>query len=821
MTNWWDSAPLAQTKPAATQGNWWDAAPLATAPKAETKPQGQPEANSMADYAMAVPEGITKGLMGVVALPRTLNDLAAKGVDWATGEAGHRSLAKDIGLPTYQDVKGGFEKGVSKIGQNVFNKQGEAVMPEAQGFVPKLIESGAAMAAPIPGAGVEKAINYGSRFAGGVTSELAGQMPGIKGTSWEAPVRIAASFVGPAGVQGVKSAVFPEAAADTAEVAARAKELGVPLSLDQVAPSKVRNTVQKISQELPFSGVDDFTTNQRAAWNKALVKTLGEDADSLHPEVIQGFLERTGKEFDNILSGKSVTADKAALQGVNDLLKSSKNTYGPETLGVLENNISDLKSMVKKSQIPGEALSSFRSQLVRSMARASGDAKSALGDLLEHVDDLASSALSGDEQAALGTVRRQYRNFKTVEPLLEKAQNGVVNPTDLMSRVAASKYIKASRTPVGQDDLVDLARIGKMMPIKGGSDTFQKVAGGGAVGGALMNPSAAVVAAPKVAAGLGANRLFQSYVNQNPYFVNAAVEKALAGNPKALQVVQALSSGGGAAGGGGVSGPTSQVLNALSGAASIPNNPSVLQRAGKAVKDGLSKVDPAKNRLASRPEAAIIAASLAGGGALGNYLGAQDYYAAHPATNTPTLNREDAPVIPNSAADQKPMPTASDRTNFIQKLFHVESGNNPNAAAKTSNAVGLGQFVPATWLPVFDKLWPEHKGWTPEQKLEKRRDPAFMEKATHFLLDENDHMLQKSDLPLTDGTRYLMWFLGPSARNVLNAPANHPVTPDMVGAGAIKANPTILRGKTAAQVVQWAEAKMAGALPNVQLASNI
>lgn len=161
---------------------------------APTTPQGSPEANSIADYAMAVPTGITKGLMGLVSAPRELNDLAAKGVDWATGTPGHASLAKDIGLPSYQDVKGGFEKAVTGVGNALPGAKGQAVLPNAQGAIPKMIETGASFATPIPGAGAISLPSTAARFVGGVASEGAGQA--TEGTALEPYARVGAGIGG-------------------------------------------------------------------------------------------------------------------------------------------------------------------------------------------------------------------------------------------------------------------------------------------------------------------------------------------------------------------------------------------------------------------------------------------------------------------------------------------------------------------------------------------------------------------------------------------------------------------------------------------------
>jgi hypothetical protein len=133
-------------------------------------------------------------------------------------------------------------------------------------------------------------------------------------------------------------------------------------------------------------------------------------------------------------------------------------------------------------------------------------------------------SLPPERADAIRTLNKQYRNFKTVEPLLEKSVGGRINPTDLMNRVASSKFIKASRKDIGQDELVDLAEIGKFMTKQGGSDTAQKQAVMGGLYGlggtaAYFDPLSAGVA-------LGANRILQK-VNQSSGLLEKSVEKSL------------------------------------------------------------------------------------------------------------------------------------------------------------------------------------------------------------------------------------------------------------------------------------------------------
>lgn len=321
------------------------------------------------------------------------------------------------------------------------------------------------------------------------------------------------------------------------DLAATAKnKFGIDLSIDQIAPSKVRDTVQKISQNIPGSGVDAFQEKQTTQWMRGVAKTLGEDADNLAPEVIQKYLKRAGTDFESALANKTITFEQKDINALADVAAMAKRKVSTGLADVVQNNVDDVLDNLSKfsvknggrRDVPGEKLASLRSQLLADLPSIEGGARQQVAKIIDKIDEVVDRALSPAEVKKLANARLQWRNFRTLEPLLEKSPDGMINPTQLMQKVASSKYIKASRKKVGEDDLVDLARIGKQfLPKKGGSDTAQKLIGAGAVGSlgtlALTNPPAALAIAAKLAVGAGANRGYQKLVNQSPNVVKNLV----------------------------------------------------------------------------------------------------------------------------------------------------------------------------------------------------------------------------------------------------------------------------------------------------------
>jgi hypothetical protein len=149
----------------------------------------------------------------------------------------------------------------------------------------------------------------------------------------------------------------------------------------------------------------------------------------------------------------------------------------------------------------------------------------------------------------------------------------------------------------------------------------------------------------------------------------------------------------------------------------------------------------------------------------------------------------------------------SDET--LSRVIQIESAGNPNAKAKTSSATGLGQFIESTWMAVVSKHRPDLlKGRTRAEVLALRRDPSLAVEMLARFTEDNAAALGKG---YGDGDLYLAHFASVgTARKILQA---FPATPvnKIVAPAAIDANPSILRGKTCAELRTWAMRKMSAA----------
>lgn len=147
---------------------------------------------------------------------------------------------------------------------------------------------------------------------------------------------------------------------------------------------------------------------------------------------------------------------------------------------------------------------------------------------------------------------------------------------------------------------------------------------------------------------------------------------------------------------------------------------------------------------------------------------------------------------------------------FMQRVRAVESSGNDAAAAGTSSAFGRYQFTRGTWLSYFIKRFGT-MGLTREQILAKRADGRLQDLLMGDLTADNAAALRRIGAPVTEGNLYLAHFLGPAdAEKVLRASPETPLQ-GLISGDSIAANAKVLGGKTAGDVIAFADRKMGSA----------
>lgn len=160
-------------------------------------------------------------------------------------------------------------------------------------------------------------------------------------------------------------------------------------------------------------------------------------------------------------------------------------------------------------------------------------------------------------------------------------------------------------------------------------------------------------------------------------------------------------------------------------------------------------------------------------------------------------------------ADSSKADTGNPIQDAVSRIIGYESGNDPNIKNKKSTAEGLGQFIDSTWFHMVRKYRPDiANGKTNAQLKALKRDPALSREMTTRYVEENAALLKKHGFPVNVRNLYVMHFLGSGeGPKLLRADPNQPVS-SFISAQSINANKTVLSGKTAQQVLDWAARAM-------------
>lgn len=146
---------------------------------------------------------------------------------------------------------------------------------------------------------------------------------------------------------------------------------------------------------------------------------------------------------------------------------------------------------------------------------------------------------------------------------------------------------------------------------------------------------------------------------------------------------------------------------------------------------------------------------------------------------------------------------------LVDRIIGVESGGNPTARNPNSTATGLGQFIESTWLRMFKEHFPDRAaGMTNAAILALREDAAISRQMVQLYLEENARHLQAAGVAITDANLYLAHFLGPGGATSLINSAPGTLANNVLSAGQVNANQSILDGKTREEVIAWAQRKV-------------
>lgn len=453
---------LTKQAPAAASSQAPDAfADTLTAP---ASPEAQTQQAMIADSRpMAwIGNGLMRGVHQATDVPA---EALARGADY---------LANKLGFQTTQGQQ-------TAAGDQAFNSAYDA-NPANKGTGPAAARMAGNMAVTIPAAmGVGKVIAPLASLAGPLAPVASGAAQGaaVNGMTGE-DVNIGAMIGGALGGAGavIGKGINKLMISKDPGVAAAVNDYGIPLRAGQVTDNKFVRYLDSQVGNLPFSGQEASNAAQRAAVNKAVAGSFGENATKITPQVMQNAKDRIGGVMNDIEARTTIQADPQLLHDLSAIETSAQKT--PSIYNDVRPHITDIleTAAANGGTIPGkayQALVGHNSDLATAAQSGQGVVKnyaSQIRDALENA--MQRYAADGDAQA-YSNARLQYKNMMTVAPLVNKGVPGDINPLLLQGAANRSFKNNAFRGAGDLGEIGDIAQTYLRAPPDSGTATRQLI----------------------------------------------------------------------------------------------------------------------------------------------------------------------------------------------------------------------------------------------------------------------------------------------------------------------------------------------------------
>lgn len=253
--------------------------------------------------------------------------------------------------------------------------------------------------------------------------------------------------------------------ADVAAWAAKARDVyNIPLTAADISTTPAIRYAASVNRTLPFGGSAAADQDVRDALTTAISNTIGDNTSRITGAVMRGARDDMGKEFDRIGNVTTVTADNQLINDLAQIHYDAPLALSGSQAAPVQNTIDELQDLFAKNNgvVPGSVyqnltkksgpLSDLANNDDPSIANYGGKIENALFDAWER-------SAPPEEVQNLQDVRTQYKNLKTIEPLVEKSPTGQLNPLLLPGAVQRNWDDLAYTGAGALGDLADISSL--------------------------------------------------------------------------------------------------------------------------------------------------------------------------------------------------------------------------------------------------------------------------------------------------------------------------------------------------------------------------
>lgn len=274
----------------------------------------------------------------------------------------------------------------------------------------------------------------------------------------------AAVRAGGAATNALVGRVDPNTAAlaDTAR-----NQFGIPVGTGEISSNPTVRFANSVVNKLPGSGGVAHREEMQTNFNRSVANTFGEDAPRITPQVMAQARDRIGNVFEGVAARTPVI--HADPQLATELRQTIHNAQATMTAGEVEPLIRQVQNIAglvdpQTNTITGEIYQNLTRRgtpLDRAMQSPNPNIRGSARDIREALDGAMERSAPADVVDDLREARGQWRNLRTVEPLVAKSPTGDISPALLQGRVNTSFKGTHGSAYGGGGDLKTLSDIGQ------------------------------------------------------------------------------------------------------------------------------------------------------------------------------------------------------------------------------------------------------------------------------------------------------------------------------------------------------------------------
>lgn len=237
---------------------------------------------------------------------------------------------------------------------------------------------------------------------------------------------------------------------------------GIPLDAAQKTGSAFLGKLRSSFSDNPFTAgaQGDLAAAQRVGYNRAVLKTIGEDATAATPEVMNAAEKRINGVFKDVLDRNNVALTDPIVARIGRI-QAAASEEEKKPVAAIANRI--INGVGDDGKISGQIAYGIKKDLDRLASSADTTLAYHARQLRSTVMDAINESLQDADKQAFSVARQQFSNMKRIEPTIDKAGNGNVSPQRLAGVMAQKANRQASVYGKGDQELVDLAHAGNML----------------------------------------------------------------------------------------------------------------------------------------------------------------------------------------------------------------------------------------------------------------------------------------------------------------------------------------------------------------------